>query len=56
MSKAASSDLFNEPSKEKINSPTDASPDAGETKTFFSQMFPETDERERPWRFSKFSF
>lgn len=24
-----------------------------ESKPFFSEMFPETDEREKPWRFSK---
>jgi hypothetical protein len=24
-----------------------------ETKPFFSEMFPETDERERPWKFCK---
>jgi hypothetical protein len=54
MSKAASSDLFNDTSKEKASSAAASSTDAGETKTFFSQMFPETDERERPWRFSKF--
>ncbi|KAI8364609.1 hypothetical protein BD560DRAFT_491198 [Blakeslea trispora] len=45
MSKA--SNLFDNESKEKQpESPLN------ENKSFFSEMFPETDERERPWRFS----
>ncbi|OBZ82840.1 1-phosphatidylinositol 3-phosphate 5-kinase fab1 [Choanephora cucurbitarum] len=45
MSKA--SNLFDSESKEKPSE----SPST-ENKSFFSEMFPETDERERPWRFS----
>jgi len=44
MSKA---EIFDTNNKEKS---TDA---ATESKPFFSEMFPETDEREKPWRFSK---
>ncbi|CAO3656450.1 unnamed protein product [Mucor fragilis] len=43
MSKA---EIFNTNNKEK---PADAT---AESKPFFSEMFPETDEREKPWRFS----
>jgi hypothetical protein len=44
MSKA---DLFNQ-DKEKSEM------DPIEGKSFFSEMFPETDEREKPWKFCKF--
>ena len=47
MSKA--SNLFDSESKEKPSE----SPST-ENKSFFSEMFPETDERERPWRFCKY--
>ncbi|KAI8645607.1 hypothetical protein BD408DRAFT_67237 [Parasitella parasitica] len=42
----AKAEIFNAANKEKS---TDAT---AESKPFFSEMFPETDEREKPWRFS----
>ncbi|KAF1801963.1 hypothetical protein FB192DRAFT_1281557 [Mucor lusitanicus] len=49
MSKA---EIFNTTTANNNNKekPTDATT---ESKPFFSEMFPETDEREKPWRFSK---
>lgn len=44
MSKA---EIFDANNKEKAADATT------ESKPFFSEMFPETDEREKPWRFSK---
>jgi hypothetical protein len=44
MSKA---EIFDANNKEKT------ADEATESKPFFSEMFPETDEREKPWRFSK---
>lgn len=48
MSKATSSEIFQQDaSKEKLDM------DPIEGKSFFSEMFPETDEREKPWKFCK---
>lgn len=64
MSKAtASNNLFdpNESDKEKTESSNGGADQLStsqnshqETKPFFLEMFPETDERERPWKFCKF--
>jgi len=43
----AKAEIFNTNNKEKSADATT------ESKPFFSEMFPETDEREKPWRFSK---
>jgi hypothetical protein len=54
MSKAAgASNIFNENEKEKAESSDQPSQSPQETKPFFLEMFPETDERERPWKFCK---
>lgn len=64
MSKATASNSIYDPSeaeKEKTESSiatadqlqTGQSPHQ-ETKPFFLEMFPETDERERPWKFCKY--
>ncbi|KAI9335050.1 hypothetical protein BD770DRAFT_477411 [Pilaira anomala] len=56
MSKAAgfsTSNLFTGSEKEKSDqNATGESSSPQETKPFFLEMFPETDERERPWKFS----
>lgn len=57
MSKAAgssTSNIFTEKEKEKSDqNVTEESTNQQETKPFFLEMFPETDERERPWKFCK---
>ncbi|GAA5799820.1 hypothetical protein HPULCUR_005239 [Helicostylum pulchrum] len=58
MSKAAgssTSNIFTDNEKEKEKSDqnvTEESTNQQESKPFFLEMFPETDERERPWKFS----
>lgn len=58
MSKAAgfsTSNLFTGSEKEKADqNATGESSSPQETKPFFLEMFPETDERERPWKFCKY--
>lgn len=56
MSKAAgvsTSNIFTGGEKEKSdnNTTNDHANQQQETKPFFLEMFPETDERERPWKF-----
>lgn len=59
MSKAAgssTSNIFTDNEKEKEKSDqnvTEESTNQQESKPFFLEMFPETDERERPWKFCK---